>query len=182
VFETNRGYGAAIKEAWNQSDAGLFGFMDADGTCDPLFFRELCETLETANADVVVGCRLNRHSQMPLVRRLGNTVFALMLTPFSAARVRDAASGMRVVRRSALSRISPLPDGLEFSAAMSARAIMCREIEIVETDIPYKRRGGRSKLSVVKDGLRFAKVILQSVFAHTGLFNPNRGYSQRRKG
>ena len=33
VFERNRGYGAAIKEAWEQSDADLLGFLDADGTC-----------------------------------------------------------------------------------------------------------------------------------------------------
>src|SRR5436190_2012512 len=31
VFEKNRGYGAAIKEAWRQSDAELLSFLDADG-------------------------------------------------------------------------------------------------------------------------------------------------------
>ena len=44
VFERNRGYGAAIMEAWRQSDAELLGFLDADGTCDPRFFVELCST------------------------------------------------------------------------------------------------------------------------------------------
>ena len=44
VFEQNRGYGAAIKEAWQQSDADLLGFLDADGTCDPQFFADLCRT------------------------------------------------------------------------------------------------------------------------------------------
>src|SRR5262245_4016356 len=41
IFEKNRGYGAAIKEAWNQSNADLLGFLDADGTCDPAFFGPL---------------------------------------------------------------------------------------------------------------------------------------------
>src|SRR5580658_4781293 len=45
VFEKNRGYGAAIKEAWSKSDAELLGFIDADGTCDPTFFAPLCKTL-----------------------------------------------------------------------------------------------------------------------------------------
>ena len=40
VFERNRGYGAAIMEAWRRSDAELVGFLDADGTCDPRFFAE----------------------------------------------------------------------------------------------------------------------------------------------
>jgi glycosyltransferase involved in cell wall biosynthesis len=29
VFEKNRGYGAAIKEAWRTSDAKLLAFLDA---------------------------------------------------------------------------------------------------------------------------------------------------------
>src|SRR5438552_8170167 len=45
IFEKNRGYGAAIKEAWRQSDADLLGFIDADGTCDPKFFAALCQDL-----------------------------------------------------------------------------------------------------------------------------------------
>jgi glycosyltransferase involved in cell wall biosynthesis len=44
-FERNRGYGAAIQEAWKQSDADLLGFLDADGTCDPRFFATLCRAI-----------------------------------------------------------------------------------------------------------------------------------------
>ena len=45
VFSENQGYGAAIKEAWMESDAELLGFLDADGTCDPKFFAPLCNQL-----------------------------------------------------------------------------------------------------------------------------------------
>ena len=45
VFERNRGYGAAIQEAWRRSDAELLSFLDADGTCDPAFFVALCNLL-----------------------------------------------------------------------------------------------------------------------------------------
>ena len=164
VFEENRGYGAAIKEAWNQSDAGLLGFIDADGTCDAYWFGALCSALALHEADIVVGCRLNRDSRMPLIRRLGNMIFALMLTLLSSARVRDAASGMRVVRRSCLPRLLPLPDGLDFTAAMSARAVMSADLKILEIDIPYRERGGKSKLSIAKDGIRFVKAILEAAF------------------
>ncbi|HMQ28463.1 MAG TPA: glycosyltransferase family 2 protein, partial [Acidimicrobiales bacterium] len=69
VFEENRGYGAAIKAAWEASDAELLGFLDADGTCDPVVFTELCATLERTGVDVVLGSRLNADSEMPLLRR-----------------------------------------------------------------------------------------------------------------
>src|SRR5258708_39380906 len=34
ILVKNRGYGAAIQEAWMHSDAKLLTFLDADGTCD----------------------------------------------------------------------------------------------------------------------------------------------------
>ena len=170
VFEKNRGYGAAIKEAWRRSNADLLAFLDADGTCDPNFFTDLCTTLVRQNADIVLGCRLNPDSKMPLIRRLGNMIFASILTIFSSARVRDTASGMRVVRRDSVPRMMPLPDGLQFTPAMSARALLSRDLKIVEIQMPYQERTGRSKLRVGKDGLRFLKVILEAAF----LYRPSR--------
>ncbi|MBV8730818.1 MAG: glycosyltransferase family 2 protein [Acidobacteriia bacterium] len=170
VFDKNRGYGAAIKEAWRRSDADLLGFLDADGTCDPDFFSELGTAIVREGADVVLGCRLNSKSKMPLIRRAGNLIFASILTIFSSKRVRDTASGMRIVRRSSLPKLMPLPDGLHFTPAMSARALLRRDMKIVEIQMPYEERTGRSKLRVGKDGLRFLRVILDSAF----LYRPSR--------
>jgi glycosyltransferase involved in cell wall biosynthesis len=170
VFERNRGYGAAIMEAWRRSDADLLSFLDADGTCDPRFFADLCRALIAQDAHVVLGCRMHRESRMPLLRRVGNTVFATMLTTFGSMRVRDAASGMRVVRRSCLPRLMPLPTGLHFTPAMSARAILADDLKIVEIDMSYQERAGRSKLHPFRDGLRFLRVILSAAF----LYRPSR--------
>jgi glycosyltransferase involved in cell wall biosynthesis len=170
VFDENRGYGAAIKEAWRQSDAELLGFIDADGTCDPRVFADLCRLLEAEGADVVLGSRLHGRSEMPVVRRLGNVVFAVLLTAFSSNRVRDTASGMRVVRRSCLPELLPLPDGLHFTPAMTARALLGEDIVLREMEMPYGHREGRSKLRVGRDGLRFLRVILETAW----LYRPNR--------
>lgn len=169
IFEKNRGYGAAIKEGWRQSDADYLSFLDADGTCDPLFFVNLGNLMEKDTADIVLGSRLNENSEMPLIRRFGNTIFAVLLSIFASNRIKDTASGMRVVKRAALDRIMPLPDGLHFTPAMSARAVLSSDLAISETDMPYKEREGESKLSVVKDGVRFLKIILGTAF----LYRPN---------
>ena len=166
VFSENQGYGAAIKEAWLKSDAELLGFLDADGTCDPKFFAPLCNQLLTSDTDVVLGCRLNNQSEMPLIRRLGNSIFAFLLSIFASSRVRDTASGMRVVRRSSLAHLFPLPDGLHFTPAMSARAMMSDAIQISELDMPYHERVGESKLRVIRDGLRFLRVIVEAGFLY----------------
>jgi glycosyltransferase involved in cell wall biosynthesis len=170
VFEKNKGYGAAIKEAWRRSDAELLAFLDADGTCDPAFFVPLCNAVLQDGVDVALGCRLNRDSEMPLLRRVGNTMFAVLLSALSSSRVRDTASGMRVVRREALADLYPLPNGLHFTPAMSARVMLSNELRIAELDMPYHEREGESKLRAGKDGLRFLKVILKTAV----LFRPSR--------
>jgi hypothetical protein len=80
-------------------------------------------------------------------------------------RVADPASGMRVLRRSALPKLLPLPDGLNFTPVMSTRAIH-EGLTVVEVPIPYHERAGRSKLSVVRDGTRFLKTIIWTVLEY----------------
>jgi len=60
----------------------------------------------------------------------------------------------------------PLPNGLHFTPAMSARAMLSASVKIVEIDMPYHERSGESKLRVAKDGVRFLKVILQAAFLY----------------
>lgn len=169
-FEKNRGYGAAIQEAWRQSDAELLGFLDADGTCDPNFFAPLCQALEKDESDIALGNRMHSLSKIPLLRRVGNLIFALMLSFFSSKKVKDTASGMRVVRRSNLWRLLPLPNGMHFTPAISARAILDKDLSVSEIDMPYHERVGRSKLKVFKDGILFLKVICEAAF----LYRPQR--------
>lgn len=166
VFPKNRGYGAAIMEAWSHSDADLLSFLDADGTCDPRFFASLCQTLDVQKADIVLGCRINSASKMPPIRRLGNFLFATLLSGLASKTVRDTASGMRVIRRGALRHLYPLPTGLQFTPAMSSRAMLSDSMSIAEIDMPYSEREGRSKLSVLKDGFRFLGVILSTTLLY----------------
>ena len=161
VFERNRGYGAAIKRGFEESTGELVGFLDADGTCDPCFFATLCEAVVDEEASVALGSRLGPDSKMPRVRRLGNRIYAVILSALSNRVVTDTASGMRVLRRDVLEQLYPLPDGLDFTPAMSARALMDDGLTIVERPMPYEERVGESKLRIVQDGLGFLRIILQ---------------------
>ena len=162
VFEQNRGYGAAIKEGFSKGKGELLAFLDADGTCDPRFFGELCSAMQDEAADIALGSRMGPGSHMPMVRRVGNRIFALLLGFLSGEAVTDTASGMRVVRREALGDLYPLPDGLHFTPAMSARAVMQR-LRVIEAPMAYSERVGESKLRAVKDGLRFLRAIFDAV-------------------
>lgn len=162
AFDRNRGYGAAIKCGFAHARGELVGFLDADGTCDPNVFAELCAALERGPADVALGSRMGAGSEMPWVRTAGNLVFAWLLGLLARRTVQDTASGMRVLRRSALADLYPLPDGLHFTPAMSARALLEGKLRLVEVPMPYAERVGRSKLSVLRDGVRFLRSIVQA--------------------
>jgi glycosyltransferase involved in cell wall biosynthesis len=165
VFDKNRGYGAAIKEGWRQGNGDLLGFLDADGTCDPAYFADLCRSAVFESADVVLGSRLGPKSRMPRLRRVGNRLYALLLGYACARQVTDTASGMRVVRRDALRNLLPLPDGLHFTPAMSARALL-NNLRVLEVPMTYEERIGRSKLSVLRDGARFLRAIFSGVLCY----------------
>jgi glycosyltransferase involved in cell wall biosynthesis len=162
IFEKNRGYGAAIKAGWELAQGDYLAFLDADGTCDPRYFKQMCQTIEAENADVVIGSRMGKKSKMPTVRRFGNILFALLLKFLSKKQLTDSASGMRVVRKASLNQLLPLPDGLHFTPAMSARVLMDQRLKIVEIDMEYEERVGNSKLRLLKDGVRFLWIILST--------------------
>lgn len=165
----NQGYGAALKTGFAQATGELIGFLDADGTYPPEYFPQLCR-MALDGAGLVIGSRMSgAKSQMPIMRRLGNLFFAGLLTLFSRQRVTDSASGMRVFHREILSKVYPLPDGLNLTPVMSTRAIH-EGIQVKEFPIPYSVRVGRSKLSVLRDG----SIFLQSMVWTVLTYNPVR--------
>ena len=160
AYEKNRGYGAAIKAGFAHRDGELVSFLDADGTCDPRFFVQLVNNLVEHDAAVSIGSRMTPQSKMPPIRRLGNRIWRALINWIAQTDITDAASGMRVMRRADLSLLEPLPDGLHYTPTMSCRAALDARLTIVEEPMDYEERVGPSKLSVVKDGVRFLKTIL----------------------
>ena len=161
----NKGYGGALKTGFLNAKGDLVGFLDADGTYPPEYFPQLCEKA-LDGYELVIGSRMaGEESQMPLTRRLGNFIFANMLSILGRQHVSDSASGMRVFKKRIYERILPLPDGLNLTPVMSTRAIH-EGINMIEVPIPYSERVGRSKLSVVHDGRIFFESIVWTVLTY----------------
>ena len=148
----NRGYGAALKTGFEAAAFDLIGFLDADATYPPEEFPALCRPIIEGRADLVIGSRmLGADSEMPLVRRIGNTFFATLLSLVGRSAVTDSASGMRVFRRETLGVLSPLPDGLNLTPVMSTRAVHER-IAVLEVPISVPR--ARRPLEAERDAGR----------------------------
>jgi hypothetical protein len=161
----NRGYGAALKTGFASATGDLIAFLDADGTYPPEAMPELCRAA-LDGADVVIGSRMqDSQSGMPRIRRIGNHLFAGMVSLLGTERIQDSASGMRIVRRQVLPKLYPLPDGLNFTPVMTLRA-MHEGLRIVEVPIRYSERIGASKLRVTSDGMRFARSLVWTALAY----------------
>jgi glycosyltransferase involved in cell wall biosynthesis len=165
-YVPNKGYGAAIKTGFHAASGDLVSFLDADGTCDPLFFIDMINTMEKESADIVIGSRMGKQSKMPGIRRFGNQLFVNLIKILSKQKLTDSASGMRVIRKDRLPEIYPLPDGLHFTPAMSVKAIFDSNLKIAEIDMTYEERVGDSKLHVLKDGIRFLRVIIEAALGY----------------
>lgn len=162
----NGGYGAAIKTGFNAALGEYLAFLDADGTYPPEHLPNLYHALIDQQADLVIGSRMaGAATEMPFVRRVGNLIFARLVSLLGRQYVSDSASGMRLFKREILSQLYPLPDGLNFTPVMSTRAVH-EHLKIIEVAVPYKERIGRSKLNVVRDGVRFTNSIVWTVLSY----------------
>ena len=168
--KVNRNYGGALKTGFRHARGDYLAFMDADGTYPPEFYPNMFTALKAYDADVVIGSRMaGIESRMPLTRRVGNTIFAALISAIAHTRITDSASGQRILKREVLEKLYPLPDGLNFTPVMSTRALH-EDVKMVEVPIKYEERDGESKLSVVNDGLRF----LFSILGTAAVYNPVR--------
>ncbi len=161
-----RGYGAALQTGFARARGSYLAFLDADCTYPPEELPALCRRVRFSASDLVLGDRMSGGpSGMPSVRRLGNALFALLVSLLSGQHVSDCCSGMRILPVSTWHKLGPLPDGLDFTPAMTMRALE-RRLRLQEVAISYHERVGRSKLKVARDGLRFLRTILCETWRH----------------
>jgi glycosyltransferase involved in cell wall biosynthesis len=160
----NRGYGAALQTGFAHARGHLLAFMDADSTYPPEHLPALCRAARTRGTGLVLGDRMSGGaSHMPLLRRLGNALLAALTSLLAGTRVADCCSGMRVLPLATWKKLGVLPEGLDFTPAMTMRALH-QQIVVREVGIPYHERIGRSKLKVVRDGMRFLLTILRETW------------------
>lgn len=165
----NRGYGGALKAGFEQARGEWLVFLDADGTYPPEFLGDLVVAMLEFDADIILGSRMRgAQSEMPVVRRAGNFFFARMLSWITGRSISDTASGMRIFKKEVLQRLGRLPDGLDFTPAMSTSALHER-LDIREIPMSYSEREGSSKLNPVTDGLRFLWTILRTAHRYNPL-------------
>ena len=163
VEPDGKGYGYAYRYAFERASGEYIVMGDADTTYDFEQIPRLLDALQEANADMVMGSRLDGEikpgAMPPLHQHIGNPLLTRFLNLFYDAGVSDAHSGFRIFTREAYETMALETDGMEFASEMIMEA-GANDLDIVEVPIVYHEREGDETLDSFQDGWRHVRFML----------------------
>ncbi|HVG36495.1 MAG TPA: glycosyltransferase family 2 protein [Thermoplasmata archaeon] len=152
VPEPRRGYGRAYKTGFAAATGTFVATLDADLTYPAYRFPDFLTALAEDRADFVSGERLSSLSDgaMTGMHRVGNEILNFAFRSLYDSGVRDSQSGMWSFRRSILSRLRLVHDGMAFSEELKLEVIRAG-LRFLEIPIEYRTRVGEKKIRSVSD-------------------------------
>jgi len=145
--EKNLGKGAGIHDCFEyakRSGADVLITLDGDGQHDPSLIPRLLETLQKTQADVVIGSRASRPSDMPGYRWTGERALDLATGVKVNGRFVDSQSGFRAYSRKAIENLS----AAEYGMGVDAQLIMhANEAGMKITEVSVAMNYDRSNTS-----------------------------------
>jgi glycosyltransferase involved in cell wall biosynthesis len=169
----NLGIGGAVQSGFKyalREGYDVAAQVDGDGQHKSSYLPELVAKLHTGGkADMVCGSRFRGDPgyRVPIGRRAGNLIFALVLTALTRRRITDPTSGFRITNRRGIELFArDYPhDYPEVEAILLLHA---HRLRIHEVPVRMNARGfGRSSIDYPRSAYYMAKVLL-SIFV--GLF------------
>ncbi len=155
----NRGYGASLKKAINASTREVVVWFDADGQHHPDDLVALATPVVSGDLDANIGAR-NSKDAFVLKRAPGKFLLRSVSQIVARRSIPDLNCGFRCFKTKLIKKyLTLLPDG--FSASSTSTLLMIRRGYRVDFH-PVKsslRGGGKSRVSIVKDGLRTLRLI-----------------------
>jgi len=174
LFEPRRGYGNACLAALRfleKTEPEIVVFMDGDYSSDPKELHRLVRPLVRGDADLVIGnrtpSRMERGS-MPFHARLGNWIALILLKLLHGGSFADLGP-FRAITWSSLKRLNVKDQTFGWNVEMMVKALRLN-LRVVEVDVSYRRRVGKSKISGTLTGsLRAGYRIILTIMRHYGV-------------
>ena len=155
VPEPRRGYGRAYKTGFHDARGTYIAALDADLTYPADRLPDFLAALETDRADFVSGDRMSHlgGEAMSGMHRIGNAILNATFRLLYRARIHDSQSGMWMFRRSILSRLYLIHDGMAFSEELKIEAIR-NGFRFLEIPVDYRVRVGDKKIRSMSDAVK----------------------------
>lgn len=155
-LDRNQGRAAAIARGFAVARGEALAVMDSDGQYDPGDLPALLDALEVA--DVANGVRVGRAD--PPSRRLVSGVYNVLMRVTLGVRASDANSGLKMLRASAVARLSHEPGAYHRAHRLLIAAAHHAGLRIV--DVPVWHRPRTSGSSYIRP-FREARLTLGDV-------------------
>jgi glycosyltransferase involved in cell wall biosynthesis len=145
IEEPVRGFGSACWAGLVASTDGVICFMDCDGSLDPMDLPVVTAPVLCGAADLALGARQAGRGAWPLHARLANRALAFEVRRRTGLGLRDLGP-MRAVGRDSLLALAPRDRRSGWPLEMVLLAHQAG-LRITETQVPYRPRVGRSKVT-----------------------------------
>lgn len=160
----NRGNGAAIKTGIRNATKDLLLMIDADGQHTPGEIHKLLEYLP--EYDMVVGAR-DRDSSGYFHRNLANWFYNKLASYLADYEILDLTSGFRAAKKNVIKKFVYLfPNGFSYPTT-STLSLLKSGYSVKYVPITAKKRVGKSKLNLLRDGVGFILIMLKIVMMYS---------------
>ena len=160
---SNQGKGNALRTGFDyvlRSDYDGAITMDSDGQHDPTDIPHLIREGEVQHAGIAIGNRLANGAPMPRLRRWTNHFMSSIVSAVARQRIPDSQCGFRFIRKELL-RDVPFKTARFDSETEMLFGAAAKRWKIISVPIRTIYRDERSHIRPLRDGLRFARLILR---------------------
>ncbi|MFO7678611.1 MAG: glycosyltransferase family 2 protein [Chloroflexota bacterium] len=168
----NIGNGAAIKTGIRHAKGEYILLMDADGQHQPEDIPRLLE--QAQKYDLVVGAR-TRGSETAVHRDLANFIYNSFASYVCGRKIEDLTSGFRIIRADiAKNMVYMLPNTFSYPTTMTL-AVVRSGYSLTYVPIMTRKRVGKSKIKLLRDGSRFFMILFKiaTLFSPLKIFVPS---------
>ncbi len=164
--QDNQGKGAAIRTGLVESRGKNVIFLDADNTYPVDSIPWMVELLE--EYDLVRGNRSDGRANIPLINRIGNSMFDTILRVTHAVDGGDVLSGIYGGHRDDMLELNLRSNGFDIEAEIVTKA-RAHGLTSKTFPIAYNERAGEKKLKAFQDGTKILMKIMLLALAYNPL-------------
>ncbi len=167
-----KGKGRAIRSAWENDNADIYVFMDADLATDISALPQLISTVGTENYDLAIGSRFHKNSKVKrsILRKFISRAYRFLLRLLLKSKIKDAPCGFKAANKKTVETILPKVKNNEwfFDTEMLILAekqnYLIKEIPVIWTE--HKKIGRKSRVNFIKVSLGYLREIWRLKKSH----------------
>lgn len=164
--QANEGKGACLIQGFDyalKKDFEAVITMDGDGQHLPEEIPYFMRLATYSNSGIIIGNRMSKKRNMPLLRVLTNTFMSWLLSKIVGQKIPDTQCGFRLIKRNVLEKIKFDTHRYETESEILIKASRLGfKIESVPIKTVYS--GEKSHIHPVKDSLRFIGFIVRDLW------------------